>query len=255
MICTCGHEFEPELHPLEHRLLVGDSTKVADVERVMGGESYDLIFTDPPYNCADKMSESFYQGCHSPAMKELSTTEWDQGFDIKSWLSILEPPKDGTVYVCTSHTLAPDIWEWMESTHSGHHGYCVWTKPNPMPSLAKRHPTWATELICYATYGKHAFNFPKEGHEFNWWDIPSTAKADGHPTQKPLQVPAKAIGLSSNTGDTVYDPFLGSGTTMAAAEQLGRKCFGIEISPKYCAVILERMKNLGCEPRLESSEQ
>lgn len=139
-----------------------------------------------------------------------------------------------------------------------HHGYSrhilaeVWetrvalfhVRPNPMPSLAKRHPTWATELICYATYGKHVFNFPIDGHALSWWSINKNSKNDLHPTQKPVAVPARAIELSSKPGAVVVDLFLGSGTTLIAAEQLNRTCYGMEISPQYCDVIVKRWENL-----------
>ncbi len=73
----------------------------------------------------------------------------------------------------------------------------------------------------------------------------------GHSTQKPVECMARPIRNHGKEGDGVYDPFLGSGTTMVAAEQLNRRCFGIEIEPKYCAVILERMTGQGCECKLE----
>jgi DNA modification methylase len=66
----------------------------------------------------------------------------------------------------------------------------------------------------------------------------------GHSTQKPIECMAKPISNNSNTGESVYEPFCGSGTTLIAAEQLGRKCYGIEISPKYCDVIIARWEKL-----------
>ena len=230
----------------DHRVLCGDSTKAEDVARLMGGKRADMVFTDPPYNCADEMSESFYANANSPAMKGLAAAKWDKGFDPQELLKRIEEirPNDGSVYVCTSHMLAPQIWEYMAKSKATHSSYVVWCKPNPMPSLAKRHPTWATELICYATYGKHVFNFPEDGHSLSWWSINKNSRNDLHPTQKPVAVPSMAIGLSSKTGQVIADLFLGSGTTLIAAEQLGRKCYGMEISPAYCDVIVKRWENL-----------
>ncbi len=230
----------------DHRLLCGDSTKAEDVARLMDGKKADLVFTDPPYNCADEMSESFYANANSPAMKGLAAAKWDKGFDPQEFLKRIEEirPSDGSVYICTSHMLAPQIWDYMAKSKATHSSYVVWCKPNPMPSLAKRHPTWATELICYATYGRHVFNFPEDGHSLSWWSINKNAKNELHPTQKPVAVPSMAIGLSSNPGQLVVDLFLGSGTTLIAAEQLGRKCYGMEISPQYCDVIVKRWETL-----------
>jgi len=234
-----------------HRVLCGDSASAADVARLLC-ERPALIFTDPPYNCADEMSESFYEGCNSDAMKELAQAEWDQGFDPQRFLSVLSAhrPDPGTVYICTSHWLAPDIWAWMRAEGASHHSYVVWAKSNPMPSLAKRHWTWATELICYATFGRHTFNFPDEGHALSWWALPYDVKERMHPTQKPLSVPQRAIVHSSQPGDVVADLFLGSGTTLIVAERERRLCYGMELSPAYLAVILERASKLGLEPRL-----
>ena len=83
------------------------------------------------------------------------------------------------------------------------------------------------------------------------WDIALDKNVEGgHSTQKPVECMARPI--RNHEGD-VYDPFLGSGTTMVAAEQLGRVCYGIEIEPRYTAVCLERMANMGLTPTLIES--
>lgn len=230
----------------EHRLLCGDSTRTEDVARLLGGERARLVFTDPPYNCGDEMSAAFYQNANSPAMRGLAAAQWDRGFDMAAFLAVLNAntPVDGSVYVCTSHMLAPQVWAWMAGSEASHSSYVVWCKPNPMPSLAKRHWTWATELICYATFGRHVFNFPPEGHALSYWTVNKNAANELHATQKPVAIPEMAIRASSNPGDLVVDFFLGSGTTLVAAEQLGRKCYGVEISPQYCDVIVKRWENL-----------
>ena len=223
----------------EHRLLCGDSTKREDVERVMAGEKADMVFTDPPYNVASESRN--YAADKSKAMKDLSQSEWDKNFDITAVFPMLDEilAQDCAVYVCTSQWLVQTIWEWMWKW-SDFCFYCVWCKPNPMPSLSKRHWTWATELIPYAVRGKHISNFPSDGHALNWWAIPKDKDTE-HPTEKVLEVPTRAIQFSSNKGAIIFDGFCGSGTTMVACQNLNRKCRAIEISPNYCAVILERM--------------
>jgi len=223
----------------EHKLLCGDSTKREDVERVMAGEKADMVFTDPPYNVASESRN--YAADKSKAMKDLSQSEWDKNFDITAVFPMLDEilAQDCAVYVCTSQWLVQTIWEWMWKW-SDFCSYCVWCKPNPMPSLSKRHWTWATELIPYAVRGKHISNFPSDGHALNWWAIPKDKDTE-HPTEKVLEVPTRAIQFSSNKGAIIFDGFCGSGTTMVACQNLNRKCRAIEISPNYCAVILERM--------------
>lgn len=222
----------------DHRLICGDCTDPATVARVMQGERAGMVFTDPPYNVASESRN--YAADRSKSMQALANAAWDHDFDIKTLFPALESvmANDCAVYVCTSHWLVQTIWEWMWGW-SDFCFYNVWCKPNPMPSLSKRHWTWATELIAYAVRGHHVANFPADGHALNWWAIPKQKETD-HPTEKVLAVPARAIEFSSNAGDLVFDGFLGSGTTLIACEQLGRKCRAVEISPAYVAVALER---------------
>lgn len=225
-----------------HRLMCGDSTDKATVDRLMDGAKADMVFTDPPYNIASD-SKNFAADC-SKAMKNLSNADWDKEFDIKNVFPVLFDclSADVSVYICTSHFLASDIWEWMKGW-AEHYSYCVWAKPNPMPSLSKRHWTWNTELICYATRGKHTFNFPTEGHALSTWTINKKNGTTGHPTEKPIAVPAMAITHSSKPGDSVLDMFGGSGSTLIACEQTGRNCYMMELDPRYCDVIIKRWEN------------
>lgn len=226
-----------------HRLMCGDSTDTAAIDRLMDGVKADMVFTDPPYNIASD-SKNFAADV-SKAMKNLSESEWDKNFDIREVFdNILVSIADNvTVYICTSHFLASEIWEWMKQW-SDHYLYCVWSKPNPMPSLSKRHWTWNTELICYATRGKHTFNFPKEGHALSTWTINKKNGDTGHPTEKPVEVPAMAVTHSSKENDIVLDLFGGSGSTLIACEQLNRTCYMMELDPHYCDIIIERWQNL-----------
>lgn len=228
----------------EHRLLCGDSTVRADVERVMGGDKADMVFTDPPYNVAENSRNYAKDGkTTSKTYNTLANAEWDKNFEFSKFgETILEfIKKDCAVYICTSQWLVQSIWEWMWSW-SDFCSYCIWCKPNPTPSMSKRHWTWATELIPYAVRGRHISNFPESGNEHNFWLLNRETHWNDHPTEKPLSVPSKAILFSSNDGMIVYDGFAGSGTTLVACQNLNRKCRAIEISPAYCAVILERMQ-------------
>lgn len=237
----------------QHRLMCGDSTNRQDVATLMDGQKADMVFTDPPYNIASE-SKNFAAYC-SKAMDDLSHAEWDKDFDIKALFPVLfdQLAEDVTVYMCTSHFLAADIWEWMNGWAS-YYSYCVWSKPNPMPSLSKRHWTWNTELICYATRGKHIFNFPEEGHALSTWTINKTNGKTGHPTEKPIAVPAMGITYSSNKDGHVLDLFGGSGSTLIACEQLGRKCLMMELDPKYVDVIIDRWETFTGEKAVLISE-
>lgn len=221
----------------EHRLMCGDSTKKEDVEQLMSGRKADMVFTDPPYNYAGK-SKNFAADV-SKSMNTLANSEWDKDFDIFKVTPILQEfvSQDSTSYIFTSHFVFGDLYsayrDWADFT-----SYCVWSKPNPMPSLSKRHWTWNTELCLYATKGKHTFNFG-DGHELSCWQ--QTKKTDGtHPTQKPIELCIVPIQHSSKKSDLILDLFLGSGSTLIACENTGRVCYGMEIDPKYCDVIIKR---------------
>ena len=222
-----------------HRLMCGDSTDAETVVRLMDGEKADMVFTDPPYNIASE-SKNYAADC-SKSMKNLEGAEWDKDFQISPALeSVLFVLADNSsVYICTSHFLTGEIWDWMKEW-SDHYSYCIWSKPNPMPSLAKRHWTWNTEIICYATRGKHTFNFPEEGHALSTWTINKKNGQTGHPTEKPVEVPSMAVSHSSKRGDLVLDLFGGSGSTLIACEQLDRVCYTMELDPHYCDVIVDR---------------
>jgi len=231
----------------KHRLMCGDSQDSLDVAILFKGNRADLLFTDPPYNYAEK--NKLVGSDVSSAMQGLKDAKWDVGFNAEIFLNLIKEflAENNTIYVCTSHHLAPEIWKWMES-YCGFYSYCVYSKINPMPSLMKRHWTWDSELVCYGTKGKHVFNFPEDGHACSTWRLNKSQKNDLHPTQKPLSVPKHAIVHSSNPGQIVADMFGGSGSTLIACEQLDRMCYTMEKEPKYAQVIIQRyVDTTGCE--------
>jgi DNA modification methylase len=226
----------------EHRLMCGDSTSIDMVNRLMDGAKADLVFTDPPYNVASE-SKNYAADC-SKAMNDLSNSEWDKDFDIRpSLLNAINSSQDSaTYYVWSSHFLIADIWDILKE-YCDFYSYLVWSKPNPMPSLSKRHPTWNTELCAYGTRGtKRKVNFPKSGHFLSCREV--VKKSDGsHPTQKPIELIEPIIEFSSAKGQSVLDLFGGSGSTLIACEKLKRKCYMMELDPIYCDVIIKRYEN------------
>lgn len=227
----------------DHRVICGDSACFGTVEKLMDGDKADMVFTDPPYNLAGEKNTS--AAVIRDSYKRLADSKWDSGFvfeDVQAnLLAFLQD--DATVYVCTSHHLAGSIWAWMKQW-SVYNCFCVWRKSNPMPSLHKRHWTWCTELICYATRGKHTFNFPTEGHALSVWDIPKSTSNDLHPTMKPVALPQWAIAHSSHCGDIVLDLFGGAGSTLLACQQTGRRARLCELDPRYVDVIVSRYEKL-----------
>lgn len=258
---------EPPINPVtvegdvwllgKHRLVCGDSTNAGDVAKLMDGSQADMIFTDPPYNIGSE--NKGIASDVSKSHKKLMAAEWDKGFVIRPALDrMLEVmAKDCAVYVCTSHHLAADIWAWMKEW-ADHHSWCVWSKPDPMPSLMKRHWTWDSELIPYGTRGKHVFNAAPGQHSPSTWRINKQQGSEktGHPTQKPVAVPQHAIEKSSRNNQVVLDLFGGSGSTLIACETTGRHCRAMELDPVYCDVIVTRWQDFtGKTATLEATGQ
>ena len=122
----------------------------------------------------------------------------------------------------------------------------VWAKPRF--AISRGHYNWQHEPCWYAVRQGKTAHWIGDHSQTTLWSIALDVNVEGgHSTQKPLECMARPI--RNHEGD-VYDPFLGSGTTMVAAEQLGRLCYGMEIEPKYIAVALERLAGMGLEPRL-----
>ena len=225
----------------DHRVLCGDSTNADDVARLMDGEKADMVFTDPPYDLAGS-GRNFGANIETgSAYRDLSRADWDKGFDIGKLSAVLPlvMAPNVSAYVTTSHFYLPTLIPMFAEIFD-YSNVCLWAKPNPMPSLSKRHWTWCHEFAVYGTRGRHTFNFPAQGHALSVWDIAKNPKNEHHPTQKPVAIPAHAIRHSSKPGDLVVDLFLGSGTTIVAATEEGRACYGMELSPQYVDVIVRR---------------
>lgn len=225
-----------------HRLLCGDSTDRETVEKLMNGEKADMVFTDPPYNAAFNGRS----GKHDIIMNDdLSEKDFD-GF-ISKFAKCLNLFSGKENYVCSDWRMYLKVGKYFE-----HNQLIVWNKDIPCMGKGYRNKH---EFIMY----KGDFNSTTE---VNVWDevaIQSGASKDDsgkgwfqggniqlriHPTQKPITIPSRAIKNSSKIKNIILDFFLGSGSTMVAAHQLNRKCYGLELDCKYADVIIKRMLNL-----------
>jgi DNA modification methylase len=199
----------------EHRLLCGDSTKAEDVERLMAGAKADLLLTDPPYGInADRQH---FEG-HGWVLRE--KTEWDK-----------ERPSREAIENARAMASEQIVWggNYFTDYLPPSMGWLVWDKGQRDFSLADCELAWRSER--------------KAARVFTYARAKSNREERHHPTQKPVGLMAWCVE-QSNDAKTIYDPFLGSGTTLIAAEQLGRKCYGMEISPQYCDVIVKRWETL-----------
>lgn len=206
----------------KHRLLCGDSTKAEDVERVMGGEKADMVFTDPPYGMGKEFENdalSDPREFHSAWMKTCPPSAgylvW---YDPKNLSDVIVP--------------AEKLWGHMVD-------YLHLYKPNDV--AFPRH-SWIRKSESMIVFGMPEYVEVKPyAHDTYVWNHEGKDKSFYHPAVKPMTVVCDV--LSRFLSEITYDPFLGSGTTLIAADQLDRICYGIEIAEKYCDVIIKRYIN------------
>jgi len=233
----------------EHRLLCGDSTDAEQVARLMNGEKADMILTDPPYNTGMKGKPenptAWLSGMFNDA---LTNDEWER-LITKSIKNINQNTKnDCAIYVFIDWRKQSEIRKAVEQI-ADVKNIIVWDKVvHGMGSDYKS----TYELCVVGKKGKPEIN---NRIEYEYQDIWRVQRKIGrnkeHATQKPIELLVKPINHASKLGELVFDIFLGSGSTMVASHQLNRKCYGIEIDPKYCQVTIDRMKKLDPDIKIE----
>lgn len=227
-----------------HRLLCGDSTKADDVAKVMGGEKADMVFTDPPYGVDYSGGIQFTD--EGVKKEQRSRLENDHNERIyEDFLPLIPTITSGPVYTWFAGTKAEGIYRII-SKIGEIHALLIWVKNGGYGALNACYKQKHEPCLFWKPKGGK-LNFVGDSTECTIWEIKKDGINEFHPTQKPVALAARAIG--NHSGYIVADPFLGSGTTMVAAHQLNRRCFGIEIDAKYCQVIIDRMLKL--DPTLE----
>jgi DNA modification methylase len=232
----------------EHRLLCGDATVLADVEKVMAGGLADLTWTDPPYgvNYGQTMKDRLRGKTHRKIAND-NLGEAFGPFLYDACLNILTVTK-GAVYICMSSSQLHTLHQAF--TEAGGHWstFVIWAKNTFTMGRADYQRQY--EPILYGW---------KEGTDHYWcgardqgdvWFVKKPVKNDLHPTTKPVELIERAIHNSSKTRDTVLDLFGGSGSTLIACEKTGRQARLIELEPKYCDVTIQRFKEYTGNPVL-----
>lgn len=235
-----------------HRLMCGDSTKLEDVEKLMAGDSADLVFTDPPYNVEYmKLNKRMRDG----AKDWQYCDSWDDKYSdeeykafVKNFLSnaITFSRDNAPFYIWFAFAFYNTFTAVFDELKFPYDKVpLIWKKQTMPISWARYKRTY--EPCFYAGHGaahtgaKSRWFGPK--NEKAVWEIDADYnKSYVHPTQKPIALAAKAITNSSASKNTVLDLFGGSGSTLMAAEQLNRKAYLMELDPKYCDVIIERYR-------------
>lgn len=246
----------------QHRLLCGDSTNVDDVARLIKDDTIEMVWTDPPYGVAvgDKNKRLNAINKSNAIEENLIGDTLDEN-DLMTMLinafdALIPYCAPGAAWYVASPAgpnhiifgkVLKDLGIWRQTIQ--------WVKNNATFAPIGVDYHWRAEPILYGW-------LPNAGHRYyggrkqdTVWEIDRPSKSAVHPTMKPVELAMRVITNSSLPGEIVADIFLGSGTTMVAAEQLGRRCYGIEIDPKYVAVVLERMSEMGLIPELIHSDE
>ncbi len=218
----------------EHRLAVGDCTDKEVVEAVMRGELAQMVFADPPYGQA-WLSNHYGPNASSPnPMGKLKNDDIPQPDLLVTSLEVLAET-DAAIYVCTRWAQCETWRRWLEN-YVKVRNIIIWQKNNWSAGDLEGSFGFMYEQIIFAAQGKHKLRGTRLPDVWQFDRVPPTL----HPTTKPIDLVARCIEKSSDANDIVADFFLGSGTTMIACENLGRRCRGIEIDPGYAAVSIHR---------------
>ena len=249
-----------------HRLLCGDSTDSDSVARLMNGEKVDMVFTSPPYNSGDvamrgggkfafgktgaktlyenykddKTPQEYFDFCISILnnisliVNELHSIFWNVSYNANS--------RDDYGKIVFADVNPFRVKETI-----------IWNKGVAIPITSEGILSRNSEFIFLMSNGNKYLTNQKIGeHSVYWntWNISSSgSQKNEHKACFPVELPFKAIEDFSKSDSIIFEPFMGSGTTMVASHQLNRKCYGIELDPKYCQVIIDRMHKL--DPSLE----
>jgi DNA modification methylase len=216
----------------EHRLLCGDSTDSDQVAKLMNGQKADMVFTDPPYGVS-------YQSNMRTKTEKFDVLENDNVF-ITEWINNLPLFSKGFVFVWTSWKVLKQWIEFCEPIGELTN-VIIWDKGGGGIGDLKK--TFSTDFEVALVYNRGAEIKGKRLGSV--WNVgKDSASKYLHPTQKPVELFAMGIENVTKKNDKVLDLFLGSGSTMVASHQLNRKCYGMELDPNYCQVIVDRMLKL-----------
>jgi len=225
----------------EHRLLCGDSTDSDSVAKLMNGEKADMVFTDPPYNVDYGANDNPRHKQRTIKNDKMGVDDWNQ-FVIGYMNSIFQMT-DGNIYISMSDKELGHMQSTFRECGGKWASFIVWVKDRLVLSPKDYHSRHETILYGWKEGVKDRLRVLDRTQD-DVWEIKRPGNSEEHPTMKPIALMERAINNSSKVGWIVGDLFLGSGSTMVASHQLKRKCYGMELDPKYCDVIVRRMLKL-----------
>ncbi|QRZ15970.1 site-specific DNA-methyltransferase [Paracoccus methylovorus] len=222
-----------------HRLLCGDSTVATDVERVLAGVTPLLMVTDPPYGV------EYDPSWRNKALGQATTRTGKVLNDDKAdWREAWALFPGDVAYVWHGALHATTVADSLIACGFNIRSQIIWAKDRLILSRGDYH--WQHEPCWYAVRAKGKGHWAGDRKQTTLWHITSRDQdaETVHGTQKPVECMRRPILNNSSPGQAIYEPFMGSGTTLIAAETTGRSCLGIELNPAYVDVAIERWQNL-----------
>tara|TARA_Y100000593_G_scaffold19572_1_gene39172 strand:+ start:136 stop:1329 length:1194 start_codon:yes stop_codon:yes gene_type:complete len=223
----------------DHRLLCGDSTSADDVARLMDGSSAGIMVTDPPYGV--EYDPSWRAEVNQDGPNSNRAVGKVQNDDRADWTEAWQLFEGDVAYVWHADVFSTVVSNSLTNADFEIRYLIVWAKQRH--TFGRGHYHHQHEPCWYMVKKGKSASWSGGRKQTTLWAIDNNRSNEtGHGTQKPVECMARP--MTNHEFDAVYDPFLGSGTTLIAAEQLNRKCYGLEISPVYCDVIVQRWENL-----------
>lgn len=229
----------------KHRLLCGDSTNPADVARLMGNDRAAMMWTDPPYGVdyVGKTKEALtIRNDLKGGLEGLLTDSFgaaNDALDDGAAIYIAHPA--GALSVTFGNCFVAQGWRL--------HQTLTWVKNSMVLGHSDYHYKHEPILFGYkpanGRRGRGGEGWYGPNNAVSVFEVDRPSRSEDHPTMKPIDPISPMIENSSQQGDVVYDPFLGSGSTLIAAHRTGRTCYGLELDPKYADVILRRAEAEG----------
>lgn len=242
-------------HLGEHRVLCGDATSADDVQNLLAGGLIEphLMVTDPPYgveydanwrNEADRANGRPIGAMATGKVSNDDRADWSEAYSLFP----------GDVCYVWHAGLKTTVYEDLSECSFEVRAQIIWSKSN-FP-IGRGHYHVKHEPCWYAVRKGKTAHWAGDRKQSTIWEIAKPSKSEtGHSTQKPIECMRKPIINNSKAGDAVYDPFLGSGTTLIAAQMEGRRCYGLEDDPAYVDVIVQRWQTFtGQEAKHENGK-
>jgi DNA modification methylase len=223
-----------------HRLMCGDSTSLDQIEKLLEGEMADMAFTDPPYNVDYGNSNNPKHKSRQIMNDKMNDDDWNTF--VNDYITALLTYCHGNIYIAMSDKELGHMQLTFEKLGGKWASFIVWVKDRLVLSGKDYHSRHETILYGWKD-GVSDRQRVEDRTETDVWEIKRPSNSELHPTMKPVELVERALTNSSKSGNIVLDLFGGSGTTMIAAERLGRKARLMELDPKYCDVIVKRWED------------